>query len=73
MLANVISSGDSEMTCLAKLCDGSFGVKILGSSSGLCGSSPLQRSRHGDAFWRWFGKDFLQTAVTSYVVMIARR
>ena len=26
MLANVISSGDGEMTCLAKLCDGSFGV-----------------------------------------------
>jgi hypothetical protein len=26
MLANVIPSGDSEMTCLAKLCDGYFGV-----------------------------------------------
>src|SRR5260370_30225146 len=65
MLANVISSGDSEMTCLAKLCDGSFGsIQILGSRSGICRSNPLQRSRHGDAFWRWFGKDFPQTAVT---------
>src|SRR5580692_1066519 len=74
MLANVISSGDSEMTCLASFATALLGsIQNLGSSSGICRSNPLQRSRYGDAFWRRFGKDFLQTAVASYVVTIARR